>query len=115
MVTNIVSNDEVLDLTVLGELHKDFFVKVLKVIDCTDELTFGDIHTVCFGDGSIRVLIKVLKDHRLGEWWLVVESGASVTMTAASNLEVEGTVDLVLLGTKYFSESFCHVSIFLVA
>lgn len=66
MVTNIVSNDEVLDLTVLGELHKDFFVKVLKVVDCTDELTLGDIHTVRLGDSSIRVLIKVLEDHRLG-------------------------------------------------
>jgi hypothetical protein len=66
MVTNIVSNDEVLDLAVLGELHKDLFVKILKVVDCTDELTFGYIHTVRLCDSGIRVLIKVLEDHRLG-------------------------------------------------
>ena len=114
MVSNVVSDNEVLDLSIFGKLHKDLLIKVLKVVDCTDELTLRDVHPVCFSDCGIRVLVQVLEDHRLGEWWFVVESGAGVAMTARANLEVEGTIDLVLLGSKNLSESFCHSSIFVV-
>lgn len=32
------------------------------------------------------------KDH-LAEGWLVVQSGAAVSMSACSNFEIEGTID----------------------
>lgn len=35
-------------------------------------------------------------------------SRAGVTVSAAANLKVEGTVDFVLLGPVNFSKSFCH-------
>lgn len=65
MVSNVISDHQVLNLSVLGELHEDLFIEVLKVVDCRDELTLGHIHAISFGDGGIRVLVEVLEDHAL--------------------------------------------------
>ncbi len=55
------------------------------------------------------ILIELyLQDNGLTECRLVVDPGASIAVTAGSNLEVEGTVDFVLLGTENGSQVLGH-------
>lgn len=49
-----------------------------------------------------------LQDNGLTECGLVVDPGASIAVTAGPDLEVEGTVDFVLLGTENGSQVFGH-------
>jgi hypothetical protein len=49
-----------------------------------------------------------LQDNGLTEGRLVVDSGASIAMSAGSYLEVEGAIDFVLFGTENGSQVFGH-------
>lgn len=52
--------------------------------------------------------VQVLQDNGLTECGLVVDPGASIAVTAGPDLEVEGTVDFVLLGTENGSQVLGH-------
>lgn len=54
------------------------------------------------------VLVHVGHEHGLGVGWLDVLSGAAVTVSACADLVVEGTIDLVLLGTEDGGEVVGH-------
>ena len=108
MVANVVSDDKIFNFSVFGELHEDFFVEIFKVVNSVNQVTFLDIHTICFGNCSSWVLIQVLENHGLGKWWFVVQPGAGITMTTGSYFKIKWTVDFILFGTEYFCESFSH-------
>ena len=108
VISNVVSDNKILDFTVVSELHEYLFIKVLKVVDCVDEVLFWDFNSICFDNCGIRILVKVLENHRLGKRWLVMESCASVSMSTGANFEVKRAIYFVLLRTKNFSESFGH-------
>lgn len=108
VVSNIVGHNEIFNFTVLGELHKDFFVKVLKMVDSVDELSLGDVELVGLRDGRVGILVEMLEDHRLREGRFVVEPSAGVPMATGSDFEIKGTVYLVLFGAVNTSEFFSH-------
>ena len=59
----------------------------------------------------LRIDVEILEEDGLGEGGLVVDPWASLTVCAGSDLEEEGTIDLVLLCTKYTGKILCHVSV----
>ena len=62
--------------------------------------------------GLGRVLgvdVQILEHDGLGEGGLVVDPGATFSMTAGADLEVEGTIDLVLLRAENGSQILGHL------
>lgn len=82
VVSDIVSNDHVLDFSILGKLHKDLLVEVFEVVYRLNQGFFRHIHTVCFGDCSRWIFVQMLENHGLRQGRLVVLSSAGVSMTA---------------------------------
>ena len=58
--------------------------------------------------GVLRVDVEVLQHDGLAEGGLIVDPGAALTVAAGANLEVEGAVDLVLLGAEDGGEVLRH-------
>ena len=58
--------------------------------------------------GVLRVDVEVLQNDGLAEGGLIVDPGAAFTVAAGANLEVEGAVDLVLLGAEDGGEVLRH-------
>jgi hypothetical protein len=82
VVANIVRDDKVLNLTVLSELHEDFLIKVFKVVDGVNQLLIRHVDPVGFHHGRIRVLVQVLKNNRLAQYWLIVQACACLSVAA---------------------------------
>lgn len=55
------------------------------------------------------MLVQMLDEERRTKGRLVVNPGAAVAVTTATNLEVEGTVHLVLLGAVNLRQMLRHV------
>ena len=66
-------------------------------------LLVADVGQVAAVGGLGRVLrvdVKILQHDGLAEGGLVVDPGTSLAVAAGADLEVEGAIDLVLLGTE---------------
>lgn len=92
MVTDIISHNHLLKLAKLAHLHENFLIKALEVFDSLNKVLFGDITTVSESNSCVRILIHVFETHRLRERWLIMDTGASVTVPACTNFEIEWTV-----------------------
>ena len=72
VITDVVSNDEVLDLTILCELHENFLIEILKVVNGVNQFLIRHVNPICFDHCSVWILVQVLKDDRLTDDGLVV-------------------------------------------
>lgn len=66
MVTDIVSNHHLIDITKICQLHKDFLVEGLKVVYCFSQFVLLYLSSISKGYCSLRVGIHVLENHGLG-------------------------------------------------
>lgn len=60
------------------------------------------------GGDHVGALVHVGEEEGGADAGLGVKTGAAVAVTASADLEVEGTVDPVLLRTEYGSQVFRH-------
>jgi hypothetical protein len=65
MVPNIVSDHQIFYLAILGELHEDFLIKVLKMVNRSYKLGLGHIHPIRLCNRGFWILVQVLEDHAL--------------------------------------------------
>jgi len=107
VVTQVVANVHFLDLAVfILHLHEDVLEEVVIVL-----LEFHvRYHRGRIGRGRciLRVPVAVLQDYGLGEGGFVVKSRARSAVTTGTDLEVERTVDLVLLCPEDGCQVFGH-------
>jgi hypothetical protein len=108
VICQVVAHVQVLNLAKLGQLLKHILIEVLKVL------------LACFGvhwqrqpiraNRSVqsRVLVHILQEQRLTDSGLVVQAGATVSMPAGSDLEVEGAVDTILFCTEDRGQVLSH-------
>ena len=108
MVSNVVSDDQIFDLAVLGKLNEDFFVEFFEVLNRSDQFTLFNFQPIGFPNGGGRILVQVLEDHRLGQRRFIVQTSACVPVAAGSNLEVEGAINFIFLSSEYFCKPFSH-------
>ena len=109
VVANIVRNHHFINLAKLGHLHEHFLIESLKVLDRFDQILFWHVTSVRKSDRCVRILVHVLETESLRKWRLVVDTRASVAMPARAYLEVERTVDFVLLCSENTLQSLRHL------
>lgn len=95
VVSDVVHHDHFLQLAELGQFHKHFLIEVLKVVHCLNQCFLWHIQPICKCHCSRRILIEMGKGNSLGEGWFVMNTGASVTMPAGTNLKIEWTVNSI--------------------
>lgn len=107
VVGQVVADVEALDLAELAELLKDILVEVLEVL-----LDFARVDRLALGVDSggdhVRPLVHVRQEQRRRDRRPVVEAGATVTVAASPDLEVEGAIYAVLLGAEDRSQVLRH-------
>jgi hypothetical protein len=109
VVSKIIANVHFFNFTVLiFAFNENIFKEVIIML--LHFLISDMIHLkhVCRLGGILWIDIQILKYDRLTESGLIVNSRTSISMSAGSNLEVEGTVDFVLFSSKNRSQIFCH-------
>ena len=106
--SDVISDDDFFEFAELCKLSENFLIKVFKVVYGLNQTLLWHIQPIRKGYGCRWVIIEVRKHHGLGDGWLIVNTCAGLPMTAGSNLEIEGTVHLVLLCTENFRQTFCH-------
>jgi len=109
VVSQIVAHIHLLNLSVFVlAFDEDIFEEVVVVLL---HLFVGDIGEVRPISSLSRVLgvdVQVLEKDGLGEGWLVVNPGASLSVGTSPHLEEEGAVDLVLLRSEDRGEILRH-------
>jgi hypothetical protein len=93
VVSNVISDHYFIDLSVLGQLCEYLLIEILEVVNSFDQGLLRNIQSVSKCDCSRWVVIQMLECNSLGERRLVMNSGASVSMSACSYLEVESTIN----------------------
>ena len=100
VVSKVITDIEGLNLTKLAQLLIDILIEILKVL-----LHLFRINRLALSIDSwcdhIRALIHVSKHNCRRHSWPVVQTGATIPMTASPNLEVKGAVNPILLSPKY--------------
>lgn len=99
VVSKVVTHIQGLNLAELAQLLVDILIEVLKVLL---HLLWSNSHTLGINSRGdhIRPLVHVSKHNSWRCGWPVVQTGATIPMTASSNLEVKGAVDPILLRAK---------------
>jgi hypothetical protein len=99
VVSKVVADIQVLNLTKLAQLLIDVLIKVLKMLLHLLRINglALSINTRCY---HIRALIHVSKHKSRRYGWPVVQTGAAIPMTTSPNLEVKRAVHPVLLSAK---------------
>ena len=92
MVSDIISDNHLLQLAKFAHLHEHFLVKALEVFDSLNQVLFGDIASISESYSRIWILVHVLETHRLRERWLIVDTCAGVTVPTRTNFEIERTI-----------------------
>ena len=92
MVSDVISDDHLLELAKLAHLHENFLVEALKVFDSLNKVFFGDVAPIGESNCCVGVLVHVLEAHCLTQRRLVMNASAGVPMPARSNFEVERTI-----------------------
>ena len=109
VVSKVVADIEVLNLTKLAQLLIDVLVEILKML-----LHLLRINRLALSINPrgyhIRALIHVSKHKSWRYGWPVVQAGAAIPMTTSPNLEVKRAVDPVLLSAKDRSQVLRHDS-----
>lgn len=93
MITDVISDNEVLNLSKLCKLHEDLLEEIFKVVDCFNQGILWNIQAVCESDCCRGIFIKMRQGQSLRKRWLVMNTGACVSVAASSNLVVERTID----------------------
>lgn len=99
MVGEIIADVEALDLTKFSEFFENVFVEVLEVfldLSGVDGLALG---IDARGD-HIGALIHIGKKESWRYCGAIVEAGATISVAACPDLEVEWAVNAVLLGAE---------------
>jgi hypothetical protein len=99
VVCKVVANVEIFDFSIFAELLKNVFVEILKVLLKFARIRLLNVPVLIHAAVKPRVgrLIHVRQQQSLTRRRPVVKARAAVAMTADANLEVERTVDTVLL------------------
>jgi len=103
VIPEIVANVHLLDLPIFVlEFHENILEKVIEVelslfVGHGYDARHRGLSSVRRLGGVLGVLVQVLEEDGLGKGGLVVEPRAPVAVSTGSDLEVEGTVDFVLL------------------
>lgn len=96
MVSQIVTNVQALDLAVLAKLLKQILIKILEVV-----LDFAGIKGLALrvnaGSDHVGALVHVGEKESGANTRFSMQPGAPISMTASSDLEIEGTVNSILL------------------
>ena len=93
MVTHVVRDYHVEDLTVSSELFKDLLEKLLEVDGCFAQLLLRHRQALRERSGCGWILIKLEKEQRLAHEWFIVLSSARVAVPTCAYLVVKWTVD----------------------
>ena len=101
MVSNIISDHNLINFSILGKLLEDLLIEVLEVVDGLDECFLGHVESVREGHGCGRVVVEVLEGDRLGQRGLVVDPRTGIAVTTGPDFEVEGTVHSRKEGVRY--------------
>jgi len=109
VVANVVRDHHFVDLTELSHLHKDLLVETLEVLDGVHQVLLWDVAAVSEGDRRVWVLVHMFEAEGLRQGRLVVDARARVTVPARPNLEVEGTVHLVLFRPENALQPLGHL------
>lgn len=99
VVSKVITNIEAFNLAKLAEFLKEILEEILKVVLDLARVQRLAVCVDAWGD-NVRSLVHVGEDEGRGDGGTVVETRATVTVTASSNLDVEGTVYSVLFRTK---------------
>jgi len=109
VISKVVADIEVLNLTKLAQLLIDVLIEILKML-----LHLLRINRLALSINPrgyhIRALIHVSKHKSWRYGWPVVQAGAAIPMTTSPNLEVKRAVDPVLLSAKDRSQVLRHDS-----
>lgn len=109
MVGEIIADVEALDVAEFAELLEYVLVEILEMLlDLAglDGLALG----VDTGGDHVGALVHVGEKQRGGDGGAVVEAGAPVAVAAGADLEVEGAVDAIFLGSEYGGQVLRHCS-----
>lgn len=110
VVGEIVADIEALDLTELCELREDVLVEVLEVLLDLARVQ-GLPLRIHAGRDHVGALVHVRQQQRGRDAWPVVQPRAPVAVAAGADLEVEGTVDAVLLRPEDRCQMLRHAPI----
>lgn len=108
VLSDVVCNDHVQDLTLLAEFEEDFFEKLFKVMGSLDELLLWSLNTLRKGYSCSRIRINVREEQRLGKWGLIVLSCTTVAVTTSSYLIVKWAINFIVLRSELLCESVSH-------
>ena len=107
VVSKIIADVEALDVAELRELLEDILVEVFEVL-----LDLARVERLAVrvdaGGNHVRALVHVGEEESWGDRRAVVEAGAAVAVAARSDLEIEWTVDAVLLCSEYRCKVLRH-------
>jgi hypothetical protein len=78
---------------------------LLRLVFIDGSFSRSRLFKLCDSD---RMAIEMLDEQRRRKGGLVVETTATIRMAAGANLEVKGTVNLVLFGSVDAGQVFCH-------
>ena len=92
VITDVVSDDHLFHLAKLCHLHVDFLVEALKVLDSLDQVLLRHVPAISKGDCRVRVLVHVLKAHRLTQRWFVMDPCARITVPTCADFEIKRAV-----------------------
>lgn len=100
MIGEILTNMNGIYLTMLRHFIVDIEVEIIKVsaYDIRRDLRRRKLLCCCCGDDLVWGDVKVLKENGLAEKRTIVDARAAIAMSTSADLDVEGAVDLVLLG-----------------
>lgn len=97
MITKVITDIHLLNRPVfVGQFHIDVLEELVKVpLVLLVRYVLG-LRVLAI----LRVFVEILQQYGLGESWSVMDSAATVAMSASPNLEIERAVDFVFLGSE---------------
>lgn len=102
VISNIVRDCHLFNLTKLSKFHKHFLIEVFEMIYCIYKSLLWYILAIGKCNSCWRVLIQVRENHCLRQWWLIVMPCARVSVSASANFEIKRTIDFVFFCTENF-------------
>jgi len=114
VVTKIIAHIHLFYLTIfILTLYKHFLEEVVIVLL---HLLVGHglashVTAVCCFGGILWIDVKILEDNGLTESWFVVNSAATISVSASSYFEIKAAVHLILLSAKDGSKVLGHVGL----
>jgi hypothetical protein len=115
VISQIIADIQALEVTVLAELVKEVLIEVFEVVLDMARVEIGLGLRVQGRSRSqhVRSLVHVGEKKGWADGGLGVKPRAAVAMSAGSDLEVEGAVHPVFLGTEYRSQVLRHLNLIL--